>query len=72
MERTFTEAQLKAFVISLRKKQQAIEEKEMFCTEHNFDIEATAKRNEAALVKRIVIEMEREFELGFVWDKSLN
>ena len=71
-EQTFTEKQLKDFVIKLRKKHAKIEEQQFFCNKHNFNLEAELKKSEAEVVRRIIREMENEFDLGFVWDKSLN
>lgn len=71
-EKTYTEKQLKDFVIKIRKKHAKIEEQQFFCNKHNFNFEAEAKKNEAEVVRRIIHEMEMEFELGFVWDKSLD
>lgn len=70
--KTFTEQQLKAFVIKLRKKQHDVEEKRNFCNEHNFTIEAQVQQVKADAIQKIVHEMERDFDLGFVWDDSLN
>ena len=70
--RSFSEAELKAFVIQLRKKHRDIEEKQFFCNDHNFKLEAEVKRSEAEVVRRIIYEMEKAFDLGFVWDKSLD
>jgi hypothetical protein len=70
--RSFSEDELKAFVIQLRKKHRDIEEKQLFCNDHNFKLEAEAKRSEAEVVRRIIHEMERAFDLGFVWDSSLS
>lgn len=70
--RSFSEKEIKAFVIKLRKKHRAIEEKQFFCNDHNFKLEAEAKRSEAEVVSCIIHEMENEFDLGFVWDDSLN
>ncbi len=70
--RNFSEDTLKAFVIKLRKKQRDIEEKQFFCNDHNFKFEAEVKKSEAEVVRKIIHEMEREFDLGFVWDKSLD
>jgi hypothetical protein len=71
-EKLFTEKQLKDFVIKLRKKQSDIEQKMFFCQDHNFKLEEQALRNDAELVRKIIHEMEKEFDLGFVWDKSLD
>ena len=68
--RSFSEDELKAFVIQLRKKHRDIEEKQFFCNDHNFKLEAEAKRSEAEVVRRIIHEMEKAFDLGFVWDSS--
>ena len=70
--KTFTEKQLKDFVIKLRKKQRDMEEQRNFCHEHNFIIEKQIQQIKADLIQNIVHEMEREFDLGFVWDDSLN
>lgn len=70
--RSFSEDELKAFVIQLRKKHRDIEEKQFFCNDHNFKLEAEAKRSEAEVVRRIIHEMEKAFDLGFVWDSSLS
>lgn len=70
--RSFTESDLKAFIIKLRLKHRKIEEKQIFCLEHNFKLEAQAKQNEADVLRRVIHEMENEFDLGFVWDKSLD
>ena len=70
--RSFSKKEIKAFVIKLRKKHRAIEEKQFFCNDHNFKLEAEAKRSEAEVVRHIIHEMENEFDLGFVWDDSLN
>ena len=43
-----------------------------FCQDHNFKLEEQALRNDAELVRKIIHEMEKEFNLGFVWDKSLD
>lgn len=72
VERSFSEKEIKAFIIKLRKKHRAIEEKQFFCSSHNFKLEAEAKRNEAEVVRRIIHEMQNEFDLGFVWDNSLD
>lgn len=72
MKKTYKADELKAFIIKLRKKQRDIEEKQIFCSEHNFKLEASAKQNEADVVRRIIQDMENEFDLGFVWDDSLN
>ena len=71
-EKIFTEQQLKKFVIKLRKKHRVIEDKQIFCSQHNFKIESEVKRIEAELVRVIILEMEHEFNLGFVWDNSLD
>ena len=70
--RSFSEKELKAFIIKLHKKQRAIEDKQFFCNDHNFKLEAEAKRREAEIIRKIIHEMENEFDLGFVWDDSLN
>jgi hypothetical protein len=70
--RSFSEDELKAFVIKLRKKHRDIEEKQFFCNDHNFKLEAEAKRSEAEVVRCIIREMENAFDLGFVWDSSLS
>jgi len=70
--RSFSEDDLKAFVIQLRKKHRDIEEKQFFCNDHNFKLEAEARRGEAEVVRRIIHEMEKAFDLGFVWDSSLS
>ena len=70
--RSFTESDLKAFIIKLRLKHRKIEETQIFCQEHNFKLEAQAKQNEADVLRRVIHEMENEFDLGFVWDKSLD
>ena len=70
--RSFSEDELKAFVIQLRKKHRDIEEKQFFCNDHNFKLEAEAKRSEAEVVRHIIHEMENAFDLGFVWDSSLS
>jgi hemerythrin superfamily protein len=70
--RSFSEKEIKTFVIKLRKKHRSIEEKQFFCNNHNFKLEAEAKRSEAEIVRRIIHEMENEFDLGFVWGDSLN
>jgi len=72
VEKTYTEKQLKDFVIKLRKKHSEIEQQQFFCSKHNFNLELEPKRNEAEVVIRRISEMENEFELGFVWDKSLD
>lgn len=71
-DKTYTKKELKDFVIKLRKKHAKIEEQQFFCNRHNFNLEAEAKRNEAEVVRRIIHEMEQDFDLGFVWDKSLD
>lgn len=68
----FTEKKIKDFVIRLRKMQKDIEQKISFCKQHNLRLDAESKRNEADLVQRIIHEMENEFDLGFVWDSSLD
>lgn len=70
--RSFTDSDLKAFIIKLRLKHRKIEETQIFCQEHNFKLEAQAKQNEADVLRRVIHEMENEFDLGFVWDKSLD
>lgn len=70
--RSFSEDELKSFVIKLRKKNRELEQKQFFCQDHNFTLEAEAKRSEADVVRRIIHEMEMDFDLGFVWDKSLD
>ena len=70
--RSFTESDLKAFIIKLRLKHKQIEETQIFCQEHNFKLEAQAKQNEADVLRRAIYEMENEFDLGLVWDKSLD
>lgn len=65
-EKTFTEKQLKYFVIKLRKKHDEIEQQQFFCSKHNFNLEKEAKRNEAEVIKRIIYDMETDFELGHV------
>lgn len=71
-EKKITEQELKNFVIKLRKKHSEIEQQQFFCSKHNFNLEAVLKNSEANIVKRIIHDMEMEFELGFVWDKSLD
>lgn len=71
-EKTYTEKQLKDFVIKLRKKHSEIEQQQFFCAKHNFNLEAVLKNSEANIVRRIIQDMEMEFELGFVWDESLD
>lgn len=63
---------LKKFIIKLRKKQRLIEEKMMFCKDHNFHWEYEAKKIQCEMIQTIIHEIQREFHLGFVWDKSLN
>lgn len=67
-----SQKKLKDFVIKLRKKHRTIESKIQFCELHNFKLEAESKRNEAELLRKTIHEIEDEFDLGFVWDKSLN
>lgn len=71
-QRTFTEDELKAFVVKLRKKHTSIEEKRFFCNNHNFNLEAEAKKSQSDVVMDIIHEMQKDFDLGFVWDESLN
>lgn len=66
------ESKIRDFVINLRKRQKDIEQKISFCKQHNFRLEAESKRNEADVVQKIIHEMENEFNLGFVWDSSLD
>ncbi len=66
------EQKLKDFVIKLRKKHREIERQIIFCKEHNFNIEAEAKRGQADVLRRTIHDFESEFDLGFVWDDSLN
>jgi len=68
----FPEKKIRDFVIHLRKKQREIEQQCFFCNKHNFKLEAESKRNEAEAVQKIIHELEREFDLGFVWDSSLD
>lgn len=70
--RSFTENDLKSFIIKLRRKHRKVEEEQIFCQQHNFKLEAQSKQNEADIIRRIIHEMENEFDLGFVWDKSLD
>lgn len=71
-QKTFTEQQLKDFIIKLRKNQRKVEETRNFCNEHNFTIEAQVQHVKALEIQKVVHEMEANFELGFVWDDSLN
>lgn len=68
----FTEKKVKDFVIHLRKKQKDIEQKISFCKNYNLRLDAESKRNEWDLLQNIIHEMESEFDLGFVWDSSLD
>ena len=70
--RTFSKDELKSFVIKLRKQHRKIQEEQIFCHQHNFDMETEFKRKQADIVQNIIFEMESEFDLGFVWDKSLD
>lgn len=70
--RSFSENDLKSFIIKLRRKHRKTEEEQIFCQQHNFKLEAQAKQNEADVIRRIIHEMENEFDLGFVWDNSLD
>lgn len=67
-----TKKQLKDFVIKLRKKDDEFEKQQKFCRDHNFHFEEQIFEAKAQLVRGIVHEMERDFDLGFVWDESLN
>lgn len=72
MSNTYKEQQLKDFVIKLRKREKEILQQQVFCKEHNFQLELQAKRNESELLREIIMLIENEFQLGFVWDKSLD
>lgn len=65
-DKTFKEKQIRNFVIKLRQKQDEIEMQMFFCSEHNFNLEVEVKRKEADVVRRIIYDMEKEFELGYV------
>lgn len=67
-----TKGNLKKMVIQLRKKHMEIQREQFFCQDHKFKLEAEAKRNQADLVQEIIHQIENEFDLGFVWDKSLD
>ena len=68
----FTKEQIIKFVIKLKKQHFEIQKKQFFCSDHNFNLEAKAKENEGEVVRKICHQMEDEFDLGFVWDESLN
>lgn len=72
LEQSFPVKKIRDFVVHLRKKSRQIEEQEVFCNQHKFLLEAASKRNEAEAVRRIIHELENEFDLGFVWDSSLD
>ncbi len=67
-----TKKQLKEFIIKLRKMQRNLEKQETFCREHNFHLEKEVFSQKAKLVGTITHDMENHFDLGFVWDNSLN
>ena len=66
MEKVYTEDQLKDFVRELRKQENDIWDKEIWLSEHNFNLEAKSKNNEREIVRRIIHKFENEFDLGFV------
>lgn len=65
-------AELKAYVIKLRKRKAEIEKQQFFCQDHKFLLEAELKKQQAELLQKIICEFEQEFDLGFVWDSSLD
>ncbi len=67
-----TKEELRDFVIKLRRKHDEIGKKQFFCDKHNFKLEAEAKKNEAEVVREIISHLEHDFDLGFVWDESLD
>lgn len=71
-EKMVPEKKIRDFVVTLRRKQREIEQQCFFCNKHNFKLEAQSKRNEAEIVQKIIYELEGEFDLGFVWDESLD
>ena len=70
--KTFTEKKIKEYAIKLRKIHAEIEKKQFYCNEHNFKMEEKALFYEAERVRKIIHETENFFDLGFVWDNSLN
>jgi len=63
---------VKAFVIRLRKMVKEKERDIKFCDEHKFDVEALVKTKEVEIIKNIILQMEYDLGLDFIWDKSLD
>lgn len=63
---------LQSYVIKIRQKAKKIQEEQFFCQNHKFDTEASVKRSQAELLNTLAIDLEREFDLGFCWDESIN
>ena len=70
--RSFSENDIKKFIIKLRKKQQDIDKEMMFLQEHKFNAELECQRKLSENTRKIINEMENEFDVGFVWDDSLD
>lgn len=71
-EPSYKASALKDFVIKLRKKVKDVQNKQAFLNQHNFTFEAQAATREIEAINKIILEMENDFELGFVWDESLD
>jgi hypothetical protein len=63
---------VKAFVIRLRKMVKEKERDIKFCDEHKFNVEALVKTKEVEIIKNIILQMEYDLGLDFIWDKSLD
>lgn len=67
-----TQKQLKDFVIKLRKKARELELEQMFCNKRGFTLESQVFDQKIRILNDVIHDMERTFDLGFVWDDSLN
>ena len=70
--RSFSENKIKKFIIKLRKKHQEIDKKMIFFQEHKFNLELKCQRKISENIRKTISEMEDEFDVGFVWDDSLD
>ena len=68
----YSKDSLMRLVIKLKKQELRIIDKMKFLDDHNFEFEKLSLRKESERVKEIIRMIENDFDLGFVWDESLD
>lgn len=72
MAQNISEEGAKNLIIMLRKMDQEIMNEQMYCHKRNFKLEQMSLMQQHELLSKIIMQCQNHFDLGFVWDKTLD